>query len=70
MKEETLLTSLIDEYSGLYERHLVLLKMVQRIIPLLDRMEDSREKAKIVDILVATGKKLIRELDIEEESED
>lgn len=70
MKEEALLTSLIDEYSSLYERHLILLKMVQRIIPLLDEMEESKEKQKIVNILVSTGKRLIRELDISEESED
>ena len=70
MNETTILTSLIDEYSGLYERHMKLLKMVQKIIPLLDEMEDSREKSKIVRLLVNTGQRLIEDLRIEEERED
>ena len=44
--------------------------MVQKIIPLLDEMEDSREKSKIVRLLVNTGQRLIEDLRIEEERED
>lgn len=69
MEEATMITSLIDEYSGLYERHMKLLKMVQKIIPLLDDMEDSKEKDKIVRILINTGHRLIEDLK-EKESED
>ena len=69
MEEATLITSLIDEYTGLYERHMKLLKMVQKIIPLLDDMEDSKEKTKIVRILINTGHRLIDDLK-EKESED
>ena len=69
MEEATLITSLIDEYTGLYERHMKLLKMVQKIIPLLDDMEDSKEKTKIVRILINTGHRLIEDLK-EKESED
>ena len=65
MNQETLLTSLIDEYTNLYERHLKLLKMVQKIIPLIDSMEDSRERTKIIKILVNTSNNLLRDLDIE-----
>ena len=65
-----MLTSIIDEYTGLYERHMKLLKMVQKIIPLLDEMEDSREKSKIVRILVNTGQRLARDIVEQEERED
>lgn len=69
MEETTMITSLIDEYSGLYERHMKLLKMIQKIIPLLDKMEDSKEKSKIVRILVNTGNRLIEDM-VKEERED
>ena len=69
MEETTMIISLIDEYSGLYERHMKLLKMIQKIIPLLDNMEDSKEKSKIVRILVNTGNRLIEDM-VKEERED